>query len=104
MKITRDNLLESIPELERIGFRRWTKNGHDRLYIDARALGLNPDTRTFKGDKISGGVCSAMATAKTYIDLTEYMVVSDNCDLAYEVAAMLDLDTLRGGVRKMEIR
>ena len=34
-------VIDRIAELEALGFKRWTKNGMDRLYINAGALGLN---------------------------------------------------------------
>ena len=34
----------AIKRLEQAGFKRWEKNGYDRLYINASALGLRCDT------------------------------------------------------------
>lgn len=102
LNITKANLMDNIKALEELGFKRWTKGSMDRMYINACDLGFDADSRTFKGEKISGSICQSMKSAKTYIDLKSYMVISDNCDLAYEVADMLGLD-LVGGRCKYEI-
>ena len=102
IKITRANIMDSIEILEKMGFKRWQKNGMDRLYITASALGLDAETLTFKGEKISRSLCSSMMTAKTYIDLNESMIVSSSCDLAYEVAVMIGVDPI-GGRCKLQI-
>ena len=103
MTITKANIMDHISDLEEMGFKRWQKNGMDRMYIDARKLGYDRDTRTFKGERISGGLASKFETSKTYIDLKEMLVVSTCCDLAYEVAHMLELDDICAGRCKYEI-
>lgn len=102
MKITKANIMDHVAELEALGFKRWQKNGMDRMYIDARKLGLDVDTQTFKGERISGRLCREMADAKTYIDLTTGMIVSTKCDLTYEAAVVIGIDPV-GGKTKIQI-
>jgi len=90
------DITERIEELEAKGFKRWQKNGMDRMYINASDLGLvcsyyktgNIRDATFQGDSISNGEASRMKSAKTYIDLVKKCIVSDNAMLA---AAAADL-------------
>lgn len=68
---------EIIKALESKGFKRWTKGNLDRLYIDARELGLdctyyktgNISYAEFGGEKISNSWARAMKAAKTFIDV-----------------------------------
>lgn len=56
-----------IKKFEDAGFKRWTKGGYDRLYIDATACGLEYDTyksgnissATFNGEAISNAARAA---------------------------------------------
>lgn len=102
IKITRENIMDNIEALEKLGFKRWTKNGMDRMYISADKLGYDKETRTFKGERISGGLAGQLSAAKTYIDLKEFIIVSTACDLTYEVATMIGVGPI-GGRCKMEI-
>lgn len=75
-----------IAELEKIGFKRWTKGNMDRLYINAAQLGLicsyyntgNVRSAEFCGESISNGEARRMKAAKTFIDLKTERVYSDN--------------------------
>ena len=96
INITRENIMDNIEALEKLGFKRWTKNGMDRMYINATALGLDTESQTFNGEKISRSLCAAMMSAKTYIDLNEKMIVSTSCDLAYETAVIIGADPIPG--------
>lgn len=96
MKITRENIMDHVAEIEALGFKRWTKGDMDRLYISAEALGLDTERQTFKGERISGSLCREMANGKTYIDLRTKMIVSSNCDMAYEVAVMIGTVPITG--------
>ena len=95
---------EKINELTAIGFSRWTKNGMDRLYINASKLGLtccyyntgNISSAEFNGRSISNSEARRMKAAKTYIDLVKNQIVSDNSDLATAVADILGIDDYRG--------
>jgi len=52
---------QTIAKLEAAGFNRWTKGGHDRLYIDVTKLGLevayyntgNVRKATWQGESVS---------------------------------------------------
>lgn len=77
---------ERIAELERKGFKRWTKGNLDRLYINASQLGLvctyyntgNIRHAEFGGLGISNSEARRMKAAKTFIDIKTERVHSDN--------------------------
>ena len=87
---------ERIAELEALGFKRWTKGGHDRLYINATDLGLvvkfrrtgSIEEATFRGEYISNRYAGKYYGAKTYIDLHTNKVISAYDELA-EAAAKI---------------
>jgi hypothetical protein len=96
MKITETK----IEELQKLGFKRWTKNGKDRLYINATSLGLtyttyntgNVSSASFAGEHISNSAARRMLGSKTYIDLVQGVVVSDNATLANAAADLSGLE------------
>lgn len=75
-----------IEKLAAKGFNRWTKGKYDRMYVNAKDLGLvceyyktgNVADATFRGEGISNSEAYRMKAAKTYIDITTGEVVSDN--------------------------
>ena len=87
-------VIDRIEELEALGFKRWTKNGMDRLYIDARSLGLvchyyktgNISVAWFDGEVVSNAEGRRMLTAKTFIDIKTEKVYSTNRDLGSKAA------------------
>lgn len=85
-------MMNRIAELESKGFKRWQKNGMDRMYVNADMIGLDEDAATFNGKKISNSQVREMKTAKTYIDLNKNTICSDSVMLAAAVADMLDVD------------
>lgn len=99
---------ERIEELEKAGFKRWTKAGKDRLYVNASTLGLdctyyktgNISSATFRGDGISNSEARRYKAAKTYIDLNEGVIVSDYATLAETVAEILGV---KGRGRQIKI-
>ena len=88
---------EQISRLEAMGFSRWTKDNYDRLYINAKALGLECDYyktgnihhATFRGRDISNCEARRMKAAKTYIDVATGEVHSDNADLKEAAQEMM---------------
>ena len=100
MNITKANLIESIPDLEKLGFKRWTKGNMDRMYINARDLGLdlsyyktgNISGATLDGEHISNSFGRDLKAAKTYIDLNRALIVSDSPTLARKVAKLLGIE------------
>lgn len=66
-----------IKVYENAGFKRWTKGGHDRLYIDAESLGLeieryktgNVRSATWQGDRISNTDGRRLIASKIYVDV-----------------------------------
>lgn len=75
-----------IEKLAAKGFSRWTKGKYDRMYINAKDLGLdceyyktgNIADATFRGEGVSNSEAYRMKAAKTYIDVETGEVVSDN--------------------------
>lgn len=82
-----------IAKLESKGFNRWAKGRFDRLYINARDLGLSctyhrtgsEDTSMFGGVSISNSEARRMKSTKCYIDVATGEVVCDN-DMMREAA------------------
>lgn len=91
---------DRIDELESKGFKRWQKNGMDRMYINASDLGLdcayyktgNISDAEFQGKRISNSEARALKAAKTYIDLVNNRIVSDSCRLSAAVAELIGVD------------
>lgn len=94
------DITERIEELEKMGFKRWQKNGMDRMYINASALGLtciyyktgNVKSAVFNGAEISNSEANRMKYAKTYIDLVKKCLVSDNDYLAEAAAELIGVN------------
>ena len=92
--------MKSIEELTKMGFKRWQKNGMDRMYINASTLGLNCTyhktgsihTATFSGENISNSEGYRLKAAKTYIDLVKHVIVSDSVRLAAAVADLIGVE------------
>lgn len=87
-----------ITALEEKGFKRWTKGDKDRMYIDAEKLGLKVlkygsgavKHAEWRGEKISNRAGTAMLHAKTYLDLTDMSVHSDDSDLLAAAEAIIE--------------
>nr|DAE11269.1 MAG TPA: hypothetical protein [Podoviridae sp. ctFbF42] len=87
-----------ITALEERGFKRWTKGDKDRMYIDAEKLGLKVQKygsgavkrAEWDGEKISNHEGTAMLHAKTYLDLTNMSVHSDDSDLLAAAEAIIE--------------
>ena len=91
---------EMIKTLQESGFNRWTKNGMDRLYVNASALGLNCtyyktgniSSAEFRGNSVSNCEARRLKAAKTYIDVKHNKIISDSCRLSAAVAEDLKID------------
>lgn len=78
-----------ISELQALGFKRWTKGNFDRLYINAKSLGLvcwyyntgNISSATFQDEKISNAQARRFQGAKTFIDIKTGRVHSQYSEL-----------------------
>lgn len=87
-----------ITALEEKGFKRWTKGDKDRMYIDAEKLGLKVQKygsgavkhAEWLGEKISNREGASMLHAKTYLDLTDMSVHSDDSDLLAAAEAIIE--------------
>jgi hypothetical protein len=94
------NIIDRVPELEKMGFNRWQKNGMDRMYINSSALGLtcayyktgNISDAEFRGTWISNSEARKLKEAKTYIDLKKNLIVSDSTRLAAAVAELISVE------------
>jgi hypothetical protein len=90
-----------ISELDKMGFKRWTKGNLDRLYINAAQLGLvcsyyktgNISGAEFKGERISNSCAYRYKAAKTFIDIKTGKVHSDYEELAEAARELADLRT-----------
>lgn len=79
-----------ISSLTSKGFKRWTKGNCDRLYINARDLGLvctyyktgNIHSAEFNGERISNSMGYRYKAAKTFVDVSNGKVYSDFRELA----------------------
>lgn len=100
IKTMAKDITERIEELEAMGFKRWQKNGMDRMYINASVLGLtctyyktgNIQSAVFNGVDISNSEAYRIKNAKTYIDLNKKCIVSDSARLAAATADMIGTD------------
>lgn len=89
---------KQIAALEEKGFRRWTKGSMDRLYINAETLGLEIERRKsgsvssayYRGERISNNLGSAMAYAKTYIDVATSELTSGNWTLEQDARQLYE--------------
>lgn len=89
---------KNIAAIEAKGFKRWTKNGMDRLYINATEIGLeltyyktgNISGAWFNGELLSNRQGYAYKAAKTYIDIETGTVHSDVEALQEAAQAALD--------------
>lgn len=98
------DIAERIEELEAKGFKRWQKNGMDRMYINASRLGLvctyyktgNIRSAEFAGESISNSKAGRIAASKTYIDLIHKKLVSDDARLAAAAAELIGADYSNG--------
>ena len=94
------DIIDRIEELEAKGFKRWQKNGMDRMYINASALGLictyyktgNISNAEFRGNWISNSEGYRLKGAKTYIDLNNKRIVSDSARLAAAAADLIGVE------------
>ena len=97
-----------ITALEEKGFKRWTKGDKDRMYIDAEKLGLKVQKygsgavkhAEWDGEKISNREGASMLHAKTYLDLTDMSVHSDDSDLL--AAAEVIIEETRASLEEEE--
>ena len=89
---------EQIAKYESLGFKRWTKAGFDRLYINASQLGLECDyyhtgnvrNATFNGRDISNCEARRMKEAKSYIDIRTGKAHSDNETLLRTIEEIME--------------
>lgn len=106
-KNDKDSTEKLAAMLEAKGWKRWTKDGKDRLYVDAVQLGLKVQKygsgavkhAEWDGEKISNRAAEQMLHARTYIDLSDLSVHSDNSDLKYAASQAVDqlLDSVTHG-------
>ena len=89
MRELSDEQTDKIRFLEQRGFKRWKKGKLDRLYIDARELGLvidydygKPVHATLNGADISVTDAVLLREAKTFIPIPSGEAVSDDVRLA----------------------
>lgn len=89
---------KKIAKLIEMGFKRWTKGGMDRMYINAAQLGLvceyyktgNIRNAEFQGTGISNSEGYRMKSARTFIDVKTEEVYSDNNTLKQAAIDLLE--------------
>lgn len=79
-----------IRNLEAKGFKRWTKNGMDRLYISAQALGMDRETYQYRGERVSNGLAGKILNSKYFIDVNTGKISSPVGFIEKDLAVMLD--------------
>lgn len=92
---TTEKLITALGEK---GFKRWTKGDKDRMYIDAEKLGLKVlkygsgavKHAEWAGEKTSNRRGASMLHAKTYLDLTDISVHSDDSGLLAAAEAIIE--------------
>ena len=68
-----------IEKLEAAGAKRWSKYGKDRLYIDAKTLGLelsyyktgNVSSAKWQGESVSNADGRRLGSSKVYVDVAD---------------------------------
>nr|DAE72744.1 MAG TPA: hypothetical protein [Caudoviricetes sp.] len=87
-----------ITALEERGFKHWAKGDKDRMYVDAETLGLKVQKygsgavkrAEWQGEKLSNREGASMLHAKTYLDLKDMSVHSDDSDLSAAAEAIIE--------------
>lgn len=85
---------EKINELINRGASRWTKGGHDRLYINPEIVGLECDYyktgniryAEFNGEKISNSRAAKIKSIKSYIDIETGKLFTTSTDAEFTAA------------------
>ena len=92
-----DEQRDKIRFLTGMGFKRWQKGSLDRLYIDARDLGLELDyqyggivSATLNGEEIDAADAANLRMAKTFISLPSGDAHSDDIRLMELAQTMFD--------------
>ena len=87
-----------VAKLEAHGWKRWTKDAKDRMYVDAEKLGLKVQKygsgavkhAEWDGEKISNREGDALLHAKTYLDLQTMKVESEKWALKDAAEAVIE--------------
>lgn len=90
-----ENMIDYLVEN---GGKRWTKGAHDRIYFDAKALGLEYEcyktgrisSAKFRGEEISNNWANKMTEAKTYVDMNTGKVISNEYTLLNALQELVD--------------
>lgn len=94
MTSNQDTMIQALIDL---GGSRWTKGSYDRIYFNAKALGLrcsyyktgNISSATLGGEHISNSCARQLKAAKTFYDLKTGEVVSTECALERKLNEMI---------------
>lgn len=95
---SKDSKEARIEKLVAMGAKRWQKAGYDRLYINAKAVGLyveyynsgNVRYAEWRDEKISNSEAYRMLGAKVYIDVETMKVHGNNDNLVKAAEEMLE--------------
>lgn len=94
MTSNQDTMIQALIDL---GGSRWTKGNYDRIYFNAKALGLrcsyyktgNISSATLGGEHISNTSARKLQDAKTYYDIKTGEVVSTEWALERKLNEMI---------------
>lgn len=94
---------DQISKLESAGARRWSKYGKDRLYIDAKVLGLETEcygtgnirSARWQGAAVSNADGGRLSCSKVYVDVVTgkiniYTAYTNSCDPDMTVEAVAE--------------
>lgn len=90
---------DRIGELEAKGFKRWQKNGMDRLYLDYKQTGIeisfyktgNVSFVSVDGGSVSNAEGRRIMASKTYIDVATGILHSNNYYMFNQACDLLGL-------------
>lgn len=96
---TMKEVKDRIEELEGMGFKRWQKNGMDRLYINYASVGIeinhyntgNICYCAIDGDRVSNSEGRRIADSKTWIDVNTGILHSNNFYMFNQVCNLLGI-------------
>ncbi len=92
---------DQVNVLESLGYSHWTRSGHNRLYIDAKKIGLDArigksgliKEAAFNGESIDIHTAAAILNGKYYIDMEDesiHTVIHGGSKLAGEIASYIE--------------
>lgn len=99
---SKETAITDVSPFEEAGFKRWQKNGMDRLYISVSKLGMSDTVKNVKGrvsvwlDVLTGEVQATKNTPASVVEAVQNLVdsIRGNTDNAVTPTAMDSADTI----------